>query len=283
MYRGYRPRRSRILYHRLAILILVPVLLAGGIFFLLTRLFWRNHSGDLAEYSSYASSISSAAKSSVAPSVSSAAVSSKDPSSASLSGLDPKTELSKWYLRLASAKHPLPEDFSPQVSDINPQYCRDPNFRFDSRAVDSLNAMCAAAAKDGIKLLVISPYRSVQKQSQLFAQEVAKYSGLSKEEAEAKAAQSVLPPGTSEHNLGLAVDFDSLSASYENSANFRWLSRHAADYGFILRYPKNKTQITGVTYEPWHYRYVGVEHARQIKQEGLCLEEYIDKLKTLSK
>jgi D-alanyl-D-alanine carboxypeptidase len=178
-----------------------------------------------------------------------------------------------------NAKNPLPQNFVPAVTDINAAYCRDPNFRFDSRAVDKLNAMCAAARNDGVKLLVISPYRSIQKQTELFTAKVAEYPNLPKAEAEAKAAQVVAAPGTSEHNLGLAVDFDSLVTSYENTANFKWLKNHAADYGFILRYPKDKLAVTGVSYEPWHYRYVGEYHAKQIKSKGICLEEYIDQLK----
>ena len=101
--------------------------------------------------------------------------------------------------------------------------------------------------------------------------------GLNKVDATVKASQIVLLPGTSEHNAGLAMDICSLSVSFENTAEFRWLDAHAHEYGFILRYPKDERsrEITGVVYEPWHYRYVGVDTAKEIKSKGITLEEYV--------
>ena len=90
-------------------------------------------------------------------------------------------------------------------------------------------------------------------------------------------------PGTSEHELGLAVDFNSVEESFENTREFQWLKTHAAEYGFIMRYAKEKQDITGVIYEPWHYRYVGEKHAKKINQMGYCLEEYIEYLEKSSK
>jgi D-alanyl-D-alanine carboxypeptidase len=102
--------------------------------------------------------------------------------------------------------------------------------------------------------------------------------GMDKVTATKEAAKIILPPGTSEHNLGLAMDIISLEQSFENTKAFRWLSAHAQDYGFILRYPKDKEAITEIIYEPWHWRYVGIENAKKIKASGMCLEEYLGKV-----
>ena len=102
---------------------------------------------------------------------------------------------------------------------------------------------------------------------------------MSDAEVKKLAATISAYPGTSEHELGLAVDFNSVETTFESSPQFQWLKAHAADYGFILRYTKEKQSITGVIYEPWHYRYVGENHAKKINQLGYCLEEYIDYLK----
>ena len=104
--------------------------------------------------------------------------------------------------------------------------------------------------------------------------------GCSREEAEEQAATMVALPGTSEHQLGLAVDivdseYQILESSQENTPVQRWLMEHCWEYGFILRYPKEKTQLTGIIYEPWHYRYVGKEAAKEIMNAGICLEEYL--------
>ena len=102
--------------------------------------------------------------------------------------------------------------------------------------------------------------------------------GMSEEEAKKEAATRVAIPGTSEHHLGLAVDINSVETSFENTKAFKWLQKNAENYGFVLRYPKDKKAITKIIYEPWHYRYVGVEHAKEMNRLGLCLEEYIDLL-----
>ena len=108
--------------------------------------------------------------------------------------------------------------------------------------------------------------------------------GYSREKAKELAAQYVAPPGTSEHLTGLAVDLispdwynthSSLTSDFENTKQFAWLYAHCAEYGFILRYPKDKVAITGYSYEPWHYRYVGVEAAKEIMSKKICLEEYV--------
>ena len=187
-----------------------------------------------------------------------------------------------WKMVLVNGWHPLEEGFMPDLTQIDTRFANE-GYKFDSRAIEDLNAMCQAALKDGVKLWVISPWRRNSTQTANFNAQVqrvlAKNPNFTKEQAEAEAATVVARPWTSEHQLGLAIDFNSVEESFENTAQFRWLSQHAQDYGFIMRYPKSKEAITGVIYEPWHYRYVGPENAKAIKASGLCLEEYLEKYK----
>ena len=143
-------------------------------------------------------------------------------------------------------------------------------------AATALEEMFAAAKEEGVTLSTVSGYRSYSKQSTIYARKKA---SQGEEEADRVSAR----PGTSEHNLGLAADIVSadwysnhsdLTADFEQTPQFAWLKAHCAEYGFILRYPQGKESVTGVTYEPWHYRYVGREAARIIMQRGITLEEY---------
>ena len=166
----------------------------------------------------------------------------------------------------------MPSDFEADVVDLGNGY------KFDRKASAALGAMLDAAKADGMSLWIISAYRSLDRQKELYAQKVAEYEsyGYSAEEAAVEAAAWVAVPGTSEHCLGYAVDLNSLEESFENTAEFAWLQEHCADYGFILRFPKDKVEITGISYEPWHYRYVGINHAKKIMSEKICLEEYLE-------
>lgn len=167
----------------------------------------------------------------------------------------------------------MPEGFVPEVTDIGDGY------RLEVTAAQAWHDMQAAAWDDGISLWVISAYRTYERQVELYEQKVAEYEsyGYSEDEAKEQAGQWVAVPGTSEHSLGLAADLCSLEESFENTDKFAWLQKHCAEYGFILRFPKDKVEKTGISYEPWHYRYVGSNHAKIIMEEGLCLEEYLDK------
>ena len=187
----------------------------------------------------------------------------------------------EWATRLVNAANPLPEDFSVKTVDIEGYE----NRPFDARAATALEEMLADAEAAGNKLYLVSGYRSVARQKALFERKVASFTeeGLPREQAEKNAAQWVARPGTSEHNLGLAADIVSadwysnhsdLTADFEQTPQFAWLKAHCAEYGFILRYPQGKESVTGVTYDPWHYRYVGREAARIIMQRGITLEEY---------
>lgn len=182
-----------------------------------------------------------------------------------------------WALALVSFDHPLPEGFAvPELTQLRNGHA------VDSRAYPALQRMMDGCRAAGLQPLICSSYRTQADQAQLYQREVQSWrsQGYAQSEAEAKAALWVARPGTSEHQTGLAVDivdtsYQALDQGQENTAVQRWLMAHCAEYGFILRYPVEKSALTGVNYEPWHYRYVGVEAAREIMGGGLCLEEYL--------
>ncbi len=159
----------------------------------------------------------------------------------------------------------------------------------DAEAAYAYIDMAAAAAADGLTIRLQSAYRSVSYQEGLFEAQIEKWIGWGYSEAEAtiQAATVVNPPGASEHNCGLAADincpdFWALEEGFEDTTAFAWLSEHAVEYGYILRYPKEDQETTGITYEPWHWRYVGVENAAIIKESGLCLEDFLTELAAIA-
>ena len=171
-----------------------------------------------------------------------------------------------WNLLLVNREHLLPEDFStPYLEEVSAGQ------RVDMRIAEMTRKMLADAKEQGVTLQICSAYRSLDLQEKLYNREAAVADG------EPVAVQR---PGESEHNTGLAIDivtpsFQRLVEGFEDTDAFRWLDEHAAEYGFILRYPRDKEAITGVIYEPWHYRYVGKEHAKVIHEKKLSLEEYL--------
>ena len=183
-----------------------------------------------------------------------------------------------WNLILVNGDHPLPENF--QV----PEFTQLVNgHSIDKRAYPDLQRMMDACRADGLQPTICSSYRTREKQEELFERKVQSClaTAASREEAEEQAALWVARPGTSEHQAGLAVDivdkaYQSLDNGQEETEVQRWLMEHCAEYGFILRYPNDKSEITGIGYEPWHYRFVGEEAAREIMAQGLCLEEYLE-------
>lgn len=183
--------------------------------------------------------------------------------------------VSDWKMLLVNRDYILPEDYEVTLA---PSITDDPDsLKLDYRVAPHYNEMYLAALEDGIKLTPVSGYRSVERQKNNFENKIQKYidDGYSKTEATQMAATIILPPSTSEHNAGLAMDICSLYESFEDTDEFKWLSENAADYGFILRYPKDKQDITKIIYEPWHWRYVGVEAAKAMKASGQCFEEYL--------
>lgn len=142
-----------------------------------------------------------------------------------------------------------------------------------------LKAMMDAARADGIDIGIISAWRSYDTQRILFDDKVnrLKSQGYSQEAAEKEAATCIALPGTSEHHTGLAVDFNSTNQSFENTKTFAWLKKNAENYGFIMRYPSDKMDITGgIIYEPWHWRYVGINISKEMNELGMCYEEYCE-------
>ena len=182
-----------------------------------------------------------------------------------------------WALTLVNWQHSLPENFSiPEFTQLRNGHS------IDSRAYPALQAMMDDARAAGLQPLICSSYRTGATQERLFGQEVQSWldRGYAREEATNRAAMWVARPGTSEHQTGLAVDivdmsYQILDERQESTPVQKWLMVHCAEYGFILRYPTDKSALTGINYEPWHYRYVGAEAAKEIMGNGLCLEEYL--------
>ena len=182
----------------------------------------------------------------------------------------------EWNLILVNPWNKLPDNFSVETTTLAN------NHSIDKRAYPDLQEMLDAARGQGLSLIVCSSFRTMDKQVSLFNNKVNQYlsRGYSKTDAKAEAGKWVAVPGTSEHQTGLALDIVALSyqlldEGQENTAEQQWLMANSYKYGFILRYPSNKSDITGIGYEPWHYRYVGKEAAKEIYEKGFCLEEYL--------
>lgn len=178
-----------------------------------------------------------------------------------------------WELTLVNLQYRLPEDYKPTLQAA----VEGSSVQLDARVAPFYAEMYAAAKADGCTLTPYSGYRTFARQQENFDRKVAYYvsQGLSEAEATAQTQTRILPAGASEHNLGFAMDIVSASADFISTKEFSWLSAHAHEYGFILRYPENKTDITGVMYEPWHWRFVGKEAAAEMQKSGQCLEEYL--------
>lgn len=190
--------------------------------------------------------------------------------------VDPYQE--KWSLVMVNNDRELPENYQVKLSYIIG------GFELDYRVAPYFNAMYEAAAEQGISLYPNSAYRSNDFQQSLFNQYTEQYMyslGVTRTEAETIVKKEVMAPGTSEHNLGFAVDIGFIDNNFKYSAAYNWLSRNAHKYGFIERYTTEKQHITKIIPEPWHWRFVGVEYAAKIKKSGLCLEEYLEKYKLL--
>lgn len=183
-----------------------------------------------------------------------------------------------WKLVLVNSSHFMEADYVPKLAEVEDGYY------FDLRAVKDLQEMLKAGREEGMDFRVCSAYRTMEKQISLYDNKVSslmREQGLSYEEACRKAGTTVAVPGTSEHQLGLAVDivakdYQILDEKQADTKEAKWLKEHCREYGFILRYPLDKTEETGIIFEPWHYRYVGKEAAKEIMEQGICLEEYLD-------
>ena len=192
---------------------------------------------------------------------------------------EPEVTEAPWNLVLINPWNPLPEDYVFELTTVTGKY------QVDSRCADALKAMLADCKAAGLTPYICSAYRTWDDQVYLFDKKVKSFTdkGYSEEDAKILAAKETAVPGTSEHQLGLAVDILCTSRPWldEGQAQTetqKWLMANCHKYGFILRYPKGTTDITGIIYEPWHYRYVGVEIATEIMTRGITLEEYLGKI-----
>ena len=184
--------------------------------------------------------------------------------------------LDDWRMPLVNKDHPVEAEYEIEMTKVGDR------FYVDSRCAEDLNAMLAACEADGLYPVIRSAYRTMIDQRILFENKVERLrnQGLTEDEAYLEAQTVVALPGTSEHHTGLAVDlvdyfYQDLDEQQEQTDVQQWLLVNCWDYGFILRYPNGKTEITGIIYEPWHYRYVGREVAAEIRDSGLCFEEYL--------
>ncbi len=188
---------------------------------------------------------------------------------------------------LVNHTNKMPDDYTFDTKECGSQTAV--NKTLQTAACDAFLEMQKAAAADGVTVWMQSGYRSVKYQTGLYERKTKYYTDRGYDTATAKemAAAVVNPPGYSEHNCGLAADLNSpehtgLDEGFENTTAFRWLCEHAVDYGFILRYPKGAEDKTEITYEPWHWRYVGRENAAKISASGLCFEDYIAQLHAIA-
>lgn len=189
---------------------------------------------------------------------------------------DKSVDLNSWELLLVNPWNALPENYEVDKTTLKNGHS------IDTRVSPYLQEMMDDARAEGLSPVICSSYRTMEKQKSLFDRQVEKQlsRGYSQKEAEFEAAKWVAVPGTSEHQSALALDIVDLSYQHldkaqEDTAVQKWLMENSYKYGFILRYPEDKTDITGINYEPWHYRYVGKEVAREIYEQGVCLEEYL--------
>lgn len=184
-------------------------------------------------------------------------------------------DASDWRLILINKQHPIPQDYTFELMTVTG------SLQCDARIADDLLKMLKAAKDDGLKINIASPYRGSDRQEYLFNKKISNYmkSGYTYMEAYKLSSQAVTVPGASEHQVGLAIDFNTdthiyLDEAFEDTEEGKWLKEHCAEYGFIIRYPKGKEYITSIEYEPWHFRYVGRDAATVIMKEELSLEEF---------
>ena len=274
-----RRRRNRAI-RRVAGLTVMLCVAAGGVSFLLTR-------RAVVPSASAASAISMPAQSIADPTVSSAENTAAPANALGLTADEARAMLADPLMVLVNHTSKMPDDYTFDTKECGSATAV--NKTLQTVACDAFLEMQKAAAADGVTVWMQSGYRSVKYQTSLYKRKTKYYldKGYDNATAKEKAAAVVNPPGYSEHNCGLAADLNSpehtgLDEGFEKTAAFRWLCEHAGDYGFILRYPKDAEDKTEIIYEPWHWRYVGVENAAKINASGLCFEDYIETLQSIA-
>ena len=189
-------------------------------------------------------------------------------------------------LMLVNPWNKLPEDYEPRLVNIGKTDAGGNEMMFDERGASALKQMVQDCLKAGWAPVPISSYRTQEYQQELFDNKIERLIAemqTPQDQLETVAAQSVARPGTSEHQTGLAADiidefYTSLDYVQMWTSTQQWLMKHCTEYGFILRYPEDSTDITGITFEPWHYRYVGKTVAEEITEKGITFEEYLEQL-----
>ena len=178
-----------------------------------------------------------------------------------------------WATTLISKKYPLGKTYSPTLAPV----IDGSSVTADTRVADAYKLMYADALKEGLVLTPYSAYCSYSRQQSNYENKVQAFvlQGMTEDEAKANAEKRIEPAGCSENGAGLSVDIVSASAGFSSTDEYKWLVNNAHKYGFVLRYPEDKTDITGIIYQPWHWRYVGIEVANEMKSNNLCLEEYL--------
>lgn len=274
-----RRRRNRAI-RRVAGLTVMLCVAVGGVSFLLTR-----HAA--VPSASAASAISMPAQSIADSTVSSAENTAAPANALGLTADEARAMLADPLMVLVNHTSKMPDDYTFDTKECGSATAV--NKTLQTVACDAFLSMQKAAAADGVTVWMQSGYRSVKYQTSLYERKTKYYldKGYDNATAKEKAAAVVNPPGYSEHNCGLAADLNSpehtgLDEGFEKTAAFRWLCEHAGDYGFILRYPKDAEDKTEIIYEPWHWRYVGVENAAKINASGLCFEDYIAALQQIA-
>ena len=274
-----RRRRNRAI-RRVAGLTVMLCVAVGGVTFLLT------HHAAIPSASA-ASAISMPAQSIADSTVSSAENTAAPANALGLTADEARAMLADPLMVLVNHTSKMPDDYTFDTKECGSATAV--NKTLQTVACDAFLSMQKAAAADGVTVWMQSGYRSVKYQTSLYERKTKYYldKGYDNATAKEKAAAVVNPPGYSEHNCGLAADLNSpehtgLDEGFEKTAAFRWLCEHAGDYGFILRYPKDAEDKTEIIYEPWHWRYVGVENAAKINASGLCFEDYIETLQSIA-
>ena len=276
-----KAQRHKAIIRRRIFLSVCAVILAAVILLIVFAVKAVMSGGEKDNNSSEVSSVQSDSVSDVSDVSDASEVSSEQSSTPSYPATGPNG-LDANYTKLVNGEDPLPEDYDYEgnLTTIPDKYINGSLKQIDKDVWPYMQAMIEAAWADGVKLYVWSPYRSYSTQNMLFKKQVDRQiaKGVPADKAEDEAATVVARPGTSEHHTGLAADFNMADDKFETTEMYTWMQQHAADYGFIMRYSGEKQEITGVIHESWHYRFVGINAAKEMNRLNMCLEEYVEYL-----